>query len=665
MRPNHLIVSLLLLGLCSIARGQTGYYWFDEDFGDRTASSVSNGTINVDVSGLSTGFHTLRYFYRSRQGEPSSTYSKGFFVQREMKGVKAEYWFDSNYAGRVTTSTVSGAMSVNVSTLSNGMHTLHYQQISSSGVPSSVYSHPFFVQKEAKGVKAEYWFDSNYAGRVNTTTVSGPISIDVSALPTGMHTLHYQQLDATGAPTSVYSCAFFAQKVAKGVKAEYWFDSDYAGRVNTTTVSGTMTIDASALKTGMHTLHYQQLDATGAPTSVYSCAFFAQKVAKGVKAEYWFDSDYAGRVNTTTVSGTMTIDASALKTGMHALHYQQLDATGAPTSVYSCAFFVQKEVKATKAEYWFDGNYDARRPLGISSMQTIDLSTLSAGFHALHYQALSSEGTPTSVYTKLFWIPASAAPISSYHYWVNDLTDKMKSVTLATPTLPWKLTTAFDVPTAPIRTQKFHFEVLDDNTPMVYAKNTFNLVLAGTDGTSTRVEHDYVDYRTGEQVYAKLLAHGEQRTVDITGYLQWFRVSVTRGDSIAFRANRNCTMHLFSPTGEQLWEVSGDAAKKWNGTHATQSGSYYMVLHDVTDSGATDVMVSYYWEGTPALDGDVNADGSVGIGDIVAVTNVMAGITNDADTVARADVNGDGSVGIGDIVAITNIMAGQATARQQ
>ena len=600
MRPNHLIVSLLLLGLCSIARGQTGYYWFDEDFGDRTASSVSNGTINVDVSGLSTGFHTLRYFYRSRQGEPSSTYSKGFFVQREMKGVKAEYWFDSNYAGRVTTSTVSGAMSVNVSTLSNGMHTLHYQQISSSGVPSSVYSHPFFVQKEAKGVKAEYWFDSNYAGRVNTTTVSGPISIDVSALPTGMHTLHYQQLDATGAPTSVYSCAFFAQKVAKGVKAEYWFDSDYAGRVNTT-----------------------------------------------------------------TVSGTMTIDASALKTGMHALHYQHLDATGAPTSVYSCAFFVQKEVKATKAEYWFDGNYDARRPLGISSMQTIDLSTLSAGFHALHYQALSSEGTPTSVYTKLFWIPASAAPISSYHYWVNDLTDKMKSVTLATPTLPWKLTTAFDVPTAPIRTQKFHFEVLDDNTPMVYAKNTFNLVLAGTDGTSTRVEHDYVDYRTGEQVYAKLLAHGEQRTVDITGYLQWFRVSVTRGDSIAFRANRNCTMHLFSPTGEQLWEVSGDAAKKWNGTHATQSGSYYMVLHDVTDSGATDVMVSYYWEGTPALDGDVNADGSVGIGDIVAVTNVMAGITNDADTVARADVNGDGSVGIGDIVAITNIMAGQATARQQ
>ena len=58
------------------------------------------------------------------------------------------------------------------------------------------------------------------------------------------------------------------------------------------------------------------------------------------------------------------------------------------------------------------------------------------------------------------------------------------------------------------------------------------------------------------------------------------------------------------------------------------------------------------------LEGDVNSDGTVGIGDIVAVTNVMAGITTDAATIKRADVNDDGTVGIGDIVAITNIMAG-------
>ena len=58
------------------------------------------------------------------------------------------------------------------------------------------------------------------------------------------------------------------------------------------------------------------------------------------------------------------------------------------------------------------------------------------------------------------------------------------------------------------------------------------------------------------------------------------------------------------------------------------------------------------------LPGDVNDDGQVGIGDIVAITNVMAGTETDTDIIARADVNGDDEVGIGDIVAVTNIMAG-------
>lgn len=58
------------------------------------------------------------------------------------------------------------------------------------------------------------------------------------------------------------------------------------------------------------------------------------------------------------------------------------------------------------------------------------------------------------------------------------------------------------------------------------------------------------------------------------------------------------------------------------------------------------------------LKGDVNADGKVGIGDIITVTNVMTGEATD-EVAKRADVNGDGIVGIGDIISITNIMAGE------
>ncbi|MBQ3629908.1 MAG: autotransporter-associated beta strand repeat-containing protein [Prevotella sp.] len=69
--------------------------------------------------------------------------------------------------------------------------------------------------------------------------------------------------------------------------------------------------------------------------------------------------------------------------------------------------------------------------------------------------------------------------------------------------------------------------------------------------------------------------------------------------------------------------------------------------------------LEYHFGDDPApLVGDVNNDGQVGIGDIVAITNIMAGLTTDEETIQRADVNGDDDIGIGDIVTITNIMAG-------
>jgi len=56
--------------------------------------------------------------------------------------------------------------------------------------------------------------------------------------------------------------------------------------------------------------------------------------------------------------------------------------------------------------------------------------------------------------------------------------------------------------------------------------------------------------------------------------------------------------------------------------------------------------------------GDVNGDGKVNVGDIMAVINVMAGVGGEAEK-AAADINGDGAVNVGDIMAVINIMAGK------
>ena len=52
--------------------------------------------------------------------------------------------------------------------------------------------------------------------------------------------------------------------------------------------------------------------------------------------------------------------------------------------------------------------------------------------------------------------------------------------------------------------------------------------------------------------------------------------------------------------------------------------------------------------------GDVDGNGSVGVGDIEAVLAIMAG----GESTPAADVDGNGSVGVGDIEAILTIMAG-------
>ena len=56
--------------------------------------------------------------------------------------------------------------------------------------------------------------------------------------------------------------------------------------------------------------------------------------------------------------------------------------------------------------------------------------------------------------------------------------------------------------------------------------------------------------------------------------------------------------------------------------------------------------------------GDANKDGKVGIGDIIAIENIMAGKTEGYDLEA-ADANRDSQVNSEDIVTIINFMAGK------
>ena len=140
----------------------------------------------------------------------------------------------------------------------------------------------------------------------------------------------------------------------------YWFDSD-ANSVKTASISGSATtIDASALKEGIHTIHYQIVDSkniAGIPASKMFIKVDPKTTATAKSLRYWFDTDADNVQTSNTLNGATTINASALKEGIHTIHYQIVDSkdiAGIPVS----GMFIKVDPKTTaiakKLRYWFD-----------------------------------------------------------------------------------------------------------------------------------------------------------------------------------------------------------------------------------------------------------------------------------------------------------------------
>ena len=120
---------------------------------------------------------------------------------------------------------------------------------------------------------------------------------------------------------------------------------------------------------------------------------------------------------------------------------------------------------------------------------------------------------------------------------------------------------------------------------------------------------------------------------------------------------------LFSETETAVAAGDGVVAKITLQVASTVAeGEYEIQLKDVVMTAADQTSIAQLdsktfkltVEAGGGVKGDVDGNGTVGVGDIEAVLNIMAG----GESNPAADVDGNGSVGVGDIEAILNIMAG-------
>ena len=317
------------------------------------------------------------------------------------------YWFDSD-ANSVKTASISGsATTIDASALKEGIHTIHYQIVESkniAGIPASKMFIKVNPKTTATAKSLRYWFDTDADNVQTSNTLNGAATINASTLKEGIHTIHYQIVDNQGTAGITESKMFIklnAMITAKSASLRYWFDTDANTIKTTTTLSGTTSIDASGLKEGIHTVHYQIMDNQGTAGITDSKMFIkldARVEAKASKLRYWFDTNKSSVVETDLTERVQMADASALAEGIHTLHYQIIDDKGnidIPVSAMFIKIAKKEAAKPTRIRYWFNED-DANikeTALDLENLTlTIDASDLPKGTHELHMQLVTADG---------------------------------------------------------------------------------------------------------------------------------------------------------------------------------------------------------------------------------------------------------------------------------
>lgn len=195
-------------------------YWFDEDAGSlRDVSSVS-GTYSVDVSPLNDGLHILHYMLVGADGSAYGTSTETFIKMEEiltdptaLETVAAQsvtYWFDDDTDNKQTANSLSGIYTLDVSTLDDGLHLLHYYVVGEDGLPYGLTSRMFLkdegqfaVHEPSRITKYTYWVNNS---AIETVTLDQPVNpyslislLPLQTMPICSSNFHFQVDD--GVPT--------------------------------------------------------------------------------------------------------------------------------------------------------------------------------------------------------------------------------------------------------------------------------------------------------------------------------------------------------------------------------------------------------------------------------------------------------------------------------
>ena len=355
-------------------------------------------------------------------------------ISTQKSFAQQKFWLD----GRMVEAqaSTSGQATIDISTLSSGLHWLTITTKDEAGVWSAPMTKTFIVPyKSADGksiVEHEYWIDGKMEASVKQN--EQPSAIDVNTLAPGIHTLTIRVKDNTGLWSSQITKNFIVPvnqiDVAdkKIVEHEYWIDGKMQASIKQNEQPSA--IDVNTLAPGIHTLTIRVKDNTGLWSSQITKNFIVPvnqiDVADKsiVEHEYWIDDKMEASIKQNEQPST--IDIATLTPGMHSLNVRVKDNTGMWSSQLTRFFIVPEIDVADKSivehQYWIDGKMQTSVTQN-EKPSIINISTLKPGLHSLSVRTKDNTGMWSSQVTRYFVLDGDAmkeTTITHCMYWFDD-----------------------------------------------------------------------------------------------------------------------------------------------------------------------------------------------------------------------------------------------------
>lgn len=189
-------------------------YWYDDQTTVLTAP-ISGGTQMLDVADLTAGLHVLHFQIVDKAGSlgvPTSAMFLKMDAMEELATAKSQrYWFDEDESQMRECAVANGIQELDVTGLSTGFHTLHYQLVDGAGNVTVPYSDFFMKMPECDLVdgknsiiRYQYWLNDD--SQLTTSEISKPSNpfqlislIPMESKPIRSSCFHFEAKD--GEPT--------------------------------------------------------------------------------------------------------------------------------------------------------------------------------------------------------------------------------------------------------------------------------------------------------------------------------------------------------------------------------------------------------------------------------------------------------------------------------